>query len=194
MEWDKVEIVIPIEVGEITDKKRDIISQIFKDKAEVDDNNDVILIKNLNEPEIIIIDNESIAYINFIGHIVETGLLGEIETVANRLLLKDENDVQIKITLITENNQSMNQSKEIFNLNYGGILNDFPNISGVGYRFLIESKKGEIRIEPYVKEENKLFIEYIMKENYNIGNLEEYIGSSMDKMNNIYKGLSKKIF
>lgn len=194
MEWDKIEIIIPAELGEITEKKRNIISEVFKEKAEIDERNGMIIIKNFDEPEIVIINSESIAYINFIRSIVNAKLLEEIKTVANKLLLEDENEVQIKINLITESNQSMNQSKEIFNSKHEGILNEYPNISGVGYRFLIENRKGEIRIEPYVKEENKLFIEYIMKEKYNIGRLEEYINRSMERMNNVYKELSKKIF
>lgn len=188
MNIKKVEIVIPINVGEITEKKRSFIHEIFTSYENVNITNEAEGITVIKEKEGLIFTEQGIRYRDQNDNFFEGSILEGLKDVIEKFLLEESNLIQLSIVSVLDRENSLTKSKQIFNEKNENILDGKTNILGIGYRFIIdeEGKNGEIKIEPYIKEDNMVFLEYIIQETCNICELKAYIEKEMGTIKDTY--------
>lgn len=88
----------------------------------------------------------------------------------------------------TETENSHAESKKRFIQNHGEVLKSYPDIYGVGYRFLIKSElySGELKIEPLITDCSKYYYQYVINALSTMG-ADEFCDLIKECLDNEYK-------
>lgn len=191
--WDILQFIIPMDIGEITEAKQKVIEEALNKNVEIRNmgSNKVLVLEELEENEALIIKSDGMTYINKVGSINSQSCLKNVAKMIKGLLIDGIEESHLKFVLLQDRENSMQKSKENFEKVHNIRNEKLSDVEGVGYRFIIDRKfgRGEIKVEPYIKKENTMFIGVTIEENATITDIVEYITCKVDMITNNYKEL-----
>lgn len=167
--WDNLSISLQYKAGQITDKKIDKILNELKEAgitvaAVVRPNPEITVFSLDDKGCMFIILPDSISYT--IQNVPDRYSIAyqHLLKIMDLMSVEDQNMYVINIQGSSIGANSHAESKNRFNEEHRNILNQYDDIYGIGYRFLIKNElySGELKIEPMVSDSTKYFHQYVI--------------------------------
>lgn len=167
--WEQISISFQYRSGQITDKRIQKITEELKE-AGIEINASV-----RRDPGVVVfvLDNKGCAFI-----ITQDNLSYNLPVIEDRfsvakkhltaimdiMSVEDQNAFVVNAQGITAGCDSHKETKDNFNLRHESVLDDYEDVYGVGYRFLIKNQQytGEIKIEPMIVDNKKYYYQYLI--------------------------------
>lgn len=168
LKWNKLSITLKYNVGQLTEKRIERIINEFNDKeidvkATFNPEDSEVIVFLLEECNcILMIKPDSITYTSL--RPFETELNSKyLEIILDIFDVDEENKFTVNVEGNSETEDSHIESVTSFNKTHSNILDNYSQIFGVGYRFLIKNENiiGELRIEPFIADKSKYYYQYI---------------------------------
>ena len=183
---NQIAITLPVQLGELNKKKQDIIfEKVLKNTKfeNIATGPFGLLCYTKDGKENLVINIDRIAY-NKSGNNIDAS---EIKNVFNKifdvLLLDSNNFAIIDVQGIVKAQDSHKESLDQFNDKFNKVLDEYPDVYGVGYRFVTKTieSNGEFKVEPLLQNSSYYFCQKIL--NYNINKIP------IDKIINITENI-----
>lgn len=166
--WEQISISFQYRSGQITDKRIQKITEELK-RAEIEVSASMrrdtgVVVFMLDKGCAFIITQESLSY-NF-PMIADrfSDVKKHLTAIMDIMSVEDRNAFVINAQGTTPGCDSHRETKEGFNSKHENVLNDYADIYGVGYRFLIKNQQysGEFKIEPMLADNKKYYYQYLI--------------------------------
>jgi hypothetical protein len=187
----QISVTIPIQLGRITEKMKTRLHEVLSKEVgfiNIGEGSVGIVFLPQNNQENLVINSDRITYTK-LGNNFDNKRFVKIFTILLDILMLDSNSkfvIDLRGLIKTDNSHT--SSLERFKENYSSTLENYKQVYGIGYRFLIDDadSKGEFKIEPLIQDKQFYFLQNII-DSKNVLNIEN-IGSKVNDNINNFKG------
>nr|WP_295680342.1 hypothetical protein [uncultured Lachnoclostridium sp.]DAE03939.1 MAG TPA: hypothetical protein [Myoviridae sp. ct2cn10] len=167
--WDKLSINFRYNVGQLTEKRLEKITNELKEKninvnatLNPDSTSNVIVLILEDNGCVFIVTPDNIQY-NTLNPMDKELCKKHMSAILDVFAAEELNTFLINAEGSSETLDSHSESVTSFNEKHNNVLSEHTYIYGIGYRFLVKKEyiNGELKIEPMVSDKKKFYYQYI---------------------------------